>query len=234
MNPRLPNPWQLCGKIEWEEQVYEVRSRIVIVDDFLSRKRFMLVFPDGKKRMLVLSVTKTAIEDYEAQFGLGSHDAIIRQTVLDEALKEIKATAKVVSLPLAGPNVKLVPLDMEPPVIHGVDFAKIELEMMASISAKEALPGEHVYGKPFPPATYNALKVKAVMEQYFQEMAAKYAMKPIDPAYFGHGTLVLDLPAGVSKEEAFKVFYGGPPESKPQVTEKGLATLKRYGAALVG
>ncbi len=38
MNAHLPNPWQLFEKIEWEEQVYEVRSCIVI-KQFPGRQR---------------------------------------------------------------------------------------------------------------------------------------------------------------------------------------------------
>ncbi len=232
MNPYLLDPWKPYHEIMWEGQTYKVLTRDFADDPFVTHRKFMLVFPDGKKRVLSLAATKTAVEDYNAAFGPGAHDEIVQQMVTDVAIGEIKAVAKVASTPKVSPNVKLVSLDMEPPVLHGVDFAKVESEMMAHVFAQGGLPSAY-YG-PSPLASVaKVTQATQAMGDAFKDMAVKYAMKPINPAFF-KGLLVLDSLAGVSKVDAFKGLYGGAPEPQPQLTPKGLATLKKYGVALAG
>lgn len=235
MNSYLLDPWKPYYEIVWEGQTYTVLTRDFVDDPFVTRRKFMLVLPSGKKRMLNITASKEAVQDYNAAVGPGAHDGIVRQIVRDEVLEDVKAHAKAHSLPKVSPNVKLVSLDMEPPVIAGVDFAKVESEMMAHMFAQGGLPSVH-YG-PSPLASVaKAAKATQVMGDAFKAMALKYTMKPLNPAYFGTGAVVLDFDslAGVSEEDVSKGLYGGAPEPQPQLTPKGLATLKKYGVALAG
>lgn len=229
-----PAPWKFFKVIQWGDQEYHIYSVVCHESDFLNHKRFMLGFPDGKKCMLHLACTVEAVEDYEGFFGKEAYAKAVEEAVTAAAIKEIEAAVKAHSLPSVSPNVKLVPLDMEPPIVAGGDFAKVESEMMAHLLTKVGLPSEHIYGTPPITSAASLAKTKAVMDDVFKGMAAKYAMNPINPAYFGKGTIVLDSLAGMTKEDAFKVLYGGMPEPKLQVTEKGLATLKKFGVALAG
>jgi hypothetical protein len=243
MNPHLS--WKPFQKVEFQGKTYEVLSRIDMEDDFVCRRKFMLVFPDGEKRMLSLSATMTAIENYDGAFGPGAHEEFMRENVKNIVMGEIvsKAHAKCAP-PSVQPDVKLVPLDLKPlaGTYTNVDFAKVESQMMAQLFAYGGLPSD-VYG-PVPVAkTPTIAKAQQVMAKAVKKFADKFmpnlllatAKTAAEVKKFGAlSGIVWDSLAGMSKVDTFKAAYGGTPEPQPQLTPKGLATLKKFGVALAG
>lgn len=261
MSLELPTPWVPYHVIEWGNMKFEVFSRIEVQDDFTNRMRFMLAFPNGAKRVLALASSKNEVDIYEAQAGFGSHKEIIHDMVIDEALKAIKATFPVPPK-CVQPNVKLVPLDMENPIQVGVDFAKVEAQMMAHMVVQPPSSSGPVYGPSiFAGSAVKIAKAQKVMEDAFKKLASGFVKAA--PTW--------DSLAGASKTEILKTLYGGGQESEQPVTPDGdldtpwdggaadklylqsgqfsstvavcepkeltpmgLATLERFGVALVG
>lgn len=223
MNPHLPTPWLPYHVIEVGDQKFKIFSRIEFEDDFLSRMRFMLVFPGGKKRMLALAASKHAVQDYSTHFGAGSHEKLVRETVIAQATEEIKADVKAFFHAQPQPDVKLVPLDMENPIHVGVDFSKVEAQMMAQVFHPQPSPSGAVYGPSILSGSVIKLaKAQKAMEDAFKKLASGFVKAGV----------VWDSFAGMSKTEAFKTLYGG--GQQEALTPTGLATLKRFNVALVG
>jgi hypothetical protein len=224
MNFHTLDPWTPYHVIEVGDQKFEIFSRIVVEDDFVMRTRFMLVFPDGKKRMLSIASSKHAAEDHNAHSGAGSYEKLIRETVIEAAMEEIKANVKVFLHSNLQSDVKLVPLDMENPIHVGFDFAEAESQMMAQVFNLPPLKGGpiHIHGPSYVAFAQKVNASKKVMEDAFKKLASTFVKAA--PTW--------DSLAGASKAEIFKVLYGGEPTKK--LTPTGLATLKRFGVALAG
>ncbi len=223
MNPYLLDPWKPYHVIEWGDQKFEVFSRIESENDFVNHMRFMLVSPDGKRCVLSIASSKKAVDDYDAYFGAGEHEKVVREAVLAEAVEEIKAVYGSSAPKFVQPDVKLMPIKADSLIYTGVDFAKVEAEMMAHVFHLQPPSGKPVYGPSL--IAGSALKIhkaQKVMEDAFKKLASGFVKA--DPTW--------DSLAGASKEEIFKVLYGGEPTQ--QLTPKGHATLKRFGVALAG
>lgn len=215
MSPLFSGPWKPFKVISWDGQDYPVCMQDIMGNNPVTRRRFMSVFPDGRKWFFEVAVTEVALQD---------HAEAIDELVTEAIVKEIKAvTMAPPPVHLVSADMKLEPLHEEQCIHIGVDFAKLEGQMVASMFKGGALPSDEVYGPSVLGPLSKIVRTQQVMENAFRKFAASYAIPAV----------TFDSLTGLSKAELFKASYGGVLE-QTELTSKGLATLKRFGVLLVG
>ena len=210
----LPSEPELWRTIVIAGKGYQVYSHIVMENDFYVRRRFTVRFPDNSLHRLDVAQSLEAMQDLPKM----DFDGMI----LSALTKEIEATLPV------KPEMPAFTIKAKP-----IDFSEIEAKMFASMSMQAKVAPETGEVTPQGPMSLTFHALASASEKAAKSLKAVSALytKALEKLM---GRFVKVEVEKMDKETVFKVLYGGEPASKPVLTEKGLATLERFGVKLEG
>ena len=210
----MPSALKFWRTIVVAGQGYQVYSQVIMESDFCVRRRFTVRFPDNSLHRLDVS------QSLDAMKALPKMD--FDGMILSALTKEIEAT-----LP-AKPEMPAFSIKATP-----IAFSEIEAKMFASMAMQAKVAPETGEVTPLGPLSLTFHALASASEKAAKNLKAVSGlyMKALEKLM---GRFVKEEVQKMDKETAFAVLYGGEPVQKPMLTEKGLATLERFGVKLAG